>query len=315
MASQTDLARRVIDNVERVILGKHAEVELVLVALISQGHVLIEDVPGVGKTTLAKAFAQSIGSTFSRIQFTPDMLPSDIAGVSIYNQKTQEFEFRAGPIQAQIVLADEVNRATPKTQAALLEAMDERQVTVDGASYPLPSPFLVMATENPIEYEGTFPLPESQLDRFFMRITLGYADREAELAILDSQLHAHPLDEVGQVISAAELESAQGAVRNVYVDARVREYLVDVVRNTRTHPDLYLGGSTRAALALFRGAQALAELRGRDYVVPDDVKYLAEPVLAHRLITSPAARIRNLDTRTTVAEILDTVAVPGASAA
>lgn len=315
MASQTDLTHRVIENVERVILGKHAEIELVLVALISQGHVLIEDVPGVGKTTLAKAFAQSIGSTFSRIQFTPDMLPSDIAGVSIYNQKTQEFEFRAGPIQAQIVLADEVNRATPKTQAALLEAMDERQVTVDGASYPLPSPFLVLATENPIEYEGTFPLPESQLDRFFMRITLGYADREAELAIIDSQLHAHPIDEVGQVISAAELEAAQGAVRNVYVDARVREYLVDVVRNTRSHPDLYLGGSTRAALALFRGAQALAELRGRDYVVPDDVKYLAEPVLAHRLITSPAARIRNLDTRTTVAEILDTVTVPGASAA
>ena len=315
MASQTDLARRVIENVERVILGKRAEVELVLVALISQGHVLIEDVPGVGKTTLAKAFAQSIGSTFSRIQFTPDMLPSDIAGVSIYNQKTQEFEFRAGPIQAQIVLADEVNRATPKTQAALLEAMDERQVTVDGASYPLPSPFLVMATENPIEYEGTFPLPESQLDRFFMRITLGYADRDAELAIIESQLHAHPIDEVGQVISAAELEAAQESVRNVYVDTRVREYLVDVVRNTRSHPDLYLGGSTRAALALFRGTQALAELRGRDYVVPDDVKYLAEPVLAHRLITSPAARIRNLDTRTTVAEILDTITVPGASAA
>ena len=315
MATQTDLARRVIDNVERVILGKHAEVELVLVALISQGHVLIEDVPGVGKTTLAKAFAQSIGSTFSRIQFTPDMLPSDIAGVSIYNQKTQEFEFRAGPIHAQIVLADEVNRATPKTQAALLEAMDERQVTVDGASYPLPTPFLVMATENPIEYEGTFPLPESQLDRFFMRITLGYADRDAELAIIDSQLHAHPIDQVGQVISAAELEAAQKAVRDVYVDARVREYLVDVVRSTRSHPDLYLGGSTRAALALFRGTQALAELRGRDYVVPDDVKYLAEPVLAHRLITSPAARIRNLDTRTTVAEILDAIDVPGASAA
>lgn len=315
MATQTDLARRVIDNVERVILGKHAEVELVLVALISQGHVLIEDVPGVGKTTLAKAFAQSIGSTFSRIQFTPDMLPSDIAGVSIYNQKTQEFEFRAGPIHAQIVLADEVNRATPKTQAALLEAMDERQVTVDGASYPLPAPFLVMATENPIEYEGTFPLPESQLDRFFMRITLGYADRDAELAIIDSQLHAHPIDQVGQVISAAELEAAQKAVRDVYVDARVREYLVDVVRSTRSHPDLYLGGSTRAALALFRGTQALAELRGRDYVVPDDVKYLAEPVLAHRLITSPAARIRNLDTRTTVAEILDAIDVPGASAA
>ncbi len=315
MASQTDLARRVIENVERVILGKHAEVELVLAALVSQGHVLIEDVPGVGKTTLAKAFAQSIGSAFSRIQFTPDMLPSDISGVSIFNQKTQEFEFRAGPIHAQIVLADEVNRATPKTQAALLEAMDERQVTVDGTSYALPSPFLVMATENPIEYEGTFPLPESQLDRFFMRISLGYADRDAELAIIESQLHSHPIEDVEQVVSAAELEAAQMAVRDVYVDPRVREYLVDVVRSTRSHPDLYLGGSTRAVLALFRGSQALAEFRGRDYVIPDDVKYLAEPVLAHRLITSPAARIRNLDTRTTVTEILDSLAVPGASAA
>ncbi len=315
MASAAETVRRVIASVEKVILGKSAEVELVLVALVSQGHVLIEDVPGVGKTTLAKAFAQSIGSTFARVQFTPDMLPSDISGVSIFNQKTLEFEFRPGPIHAQIVLADEVNRATPKTQSALLEAMDERQVTVDGTSHALPDPFLVMATENPIEYEGTFPLPESQLDRFFMRITLGYASRDAELEIIASQLHSHPIDDVEQVITAQELTDAQLAIRDVYVDQRVREYLVDVVRLTREHPDLYLGGSTRASLALFRGSQALAEFRGRDYVIPDDIKYLAEPVLAHRLIVSPAARIRNLDTRATVAEILDSVPVPGAAAA
>ena len=312
---KSDIAGRVIANVEKAILGKNAEVELVLVALISQGHVLIEDVPGVGKTTLAKAFAQSIGSTFSRVQFTPDMLPSDISGVSIFNQKNQEFEFRPGPIHAQIVLADEVNRATPKTQAALLEAMDERQVTVDGTSYKLPSPFLVMATENPIEYEGTFPLPESQLDRFFMRISLGYADRQAELDIIESQLHRSPIEEIGQVVTADELQAAQAAIRDVYVDQRVREYLVDVVRSTRSHPDLYLGGSTRAVLALFRGSQTLADFRGRDYVIPDDVKYLAAAVLAHRLIVSPAARIRNLDTRATVGDILDSVPVPGATAA
>ncbi len=315
MADGQGIAERVIENVERVIVGKREAVEKVLVAMVSRGHVLIEDVPGMGKTTMAKAFAQSIGCEFRRIQFTPDLLPSDIAGVSIYNQKTGEFEFRPGPIMAQIVLADEINRATPKSQSALLEAMEERQVTADGITHKMADPFLVLATQNPIEYEGTFPLPESQLDRFFMRITLGYVDREAELEIIDSQLTSHPLESIEQVIDVVDLLQIQEEAKAVYVDQRVREYIVDIVRLTRDHSDIYLGASTRAALALFRGAQAMAALRGRDYVVPDDVKSLAGEVLAHRLIVSPAARIRNLDTRDTVEEILDSLPVPGATAA
>jgi MoxR-like ATPase len=315
MADGQGIAERVIENVERVIVGKREAVEKVLVAMVSRGHVLIEDVPGVGKTTMAKAFAQSIGCEFRRIQFTPDLLPSDIAGVSIYNQKTGEFEFRPGPIMAQIVLADEINRATPKSQSALLEAMEERQVTTDGITHKMADPFLVLATQNPIEYEGTFPLPESQLDRFFMRITLGYVDREAELEVIDSQLTSHPLESIEQVIDVVDLLQIQEEAKAVYVDQRVREYIVDIVRLTREHSDIYLGASTRASLALFRGAQAMAALRGRDYVVPDDVKSLAGEVLAHRLIVSPAARIRNLDTRDTVEEILDSLPVPGATAA
>ena len=309
------IAEKVIDNVERVILGKREAVEKVLVAMLSRGHVLIEDVPGVGKTTLAKAFAQSIGCDFRRIQFTPDLLPSDIAGVSIYNQKSGEFEFRPGPILAQIVLADEINRATPKSQSALLEAMEERQVTVDGVTHKMADPFLVLATQNPIEHEGTFPLPESQLDRFFMRITLGYVTRETELEVIDSQLKTHPLDSIEQVIDIVDLLQMQEEVKSVYVDQRVREYIVDIVRLTREHSDIYLGASTRASLALFRGTQAIAGLQGRDYVVPDDVKSLAPDVLAHRLIVSPAARIRNLDTRDTVGDVLDSLPVPGATAA
>ena len=309
------IAEKVIDNVERVILGKREAVEKVRVAMLSRGHVLIEDVPGVGKTTLAKAFAQSIGCDFRRIQFTPDLLPSDIAGVSIYNQKSGEFEFRPGPILAQIVLADEINRATPKSQSALLEAMEERQVTVDGVTHKMADPFLVLATQNPIEHEGTFPLPESQLDRFFMRITLGYVTRETELEVIDSQLKTHPLDSIEQVIDIVDLLQMQEEVKSVYVDQRVREYIVDIVRLTREHSDIYLGASTRASLALFRGTQAIAGLQGRDYVVPDDVKSLAPDVLAHRLIVSPAARIRNLDTRDTVGDVLDSLPVPGATAA
>ncbi len=315
MTDSKSIAESVIDNVERVIVGKREAVEKVLIAMVSHGHVLIEDVPGVGKTTMAKAFAQSIGCDFRRIQFTPDLLPSDIAGVSIYNQKTAEFEFRPGPIMAQIVLADEINRATPKSQSALLEAMDEHQVTIDGITHKMAEPFLVLATQNPIEYEGTFPLPESQLDRFFMRITLGYAGRDHELEIIDSQLLAHPIDSIEQVVDVVDLIQLQEQVKSVYVDQRVREYIVDVVRSTREHSDIYLGASTRASLALFRGSQASASFRGRDYVVPDDVKALAGDVLAHRLIVSPAARIRNLDTRDTVGEILDSMPVPGATAA
>jgi MoxR-like ATPase len=315
MASIEDVKNitdRIIENVERVIIGKHEEVELALIALVCQGHVLIEDVPGVGKTVLAKSIARSIGCSFKRIQFTPDLLPSDVTGVNIYNQRTGEFEFRPGPVFAQIVLADEINRATPKTQSALLEAMEERQVTVEGVTHPLPRPFMVMATQNPIEYEGTFPLPEAQLDRFLMRISLGYPPKADEITILESQQKVHPLEEIGQVATVEELLFVQEAVRDVYVDKLVKEYVVEIVNATREHQEVYLGASPRGSLALFRTAQARAALHGRDYVIPDDIKALAEPTLAHRLIVSPGARIRNVDTKAIIAEILSTVPVPGA---
>jgi len=318
------IADRVIQNVERVIVGKREAIEQALIALLCQGHVLIEDVPGVGKTMLARSLAKSVGCTFKRIQFTPDLLPSDVTGVTIYNQKSGEFEFRSGPIMAQIVLADEINRATPKTQSALLESMEERQVTVDGVTYPLPTPFLVMATQNPIEYEGTFPLPEAQLDRFMMRINLGYPMRSDEIKILEDQTKIleeaakdgravlHPLDEIGQVIDLGELQGAQQRTRRIYVDRFVVEYIVDISTATRDHQEVYLGASPRGSQALIRAVQARAALQGRDYAIPDDVKVLAAATLAHRLIVSPAARIRNVDTRHVIAEILDSVAVPGA---
>jgi MoxR-like ATPase len=301
----------VLDNVTRVLLGKRAEVELALIALASGGHILIEDVPGVGKTMLAKAIAKSIGCTFRRIQFTPDLLPSDITGVSIYNQKTGEFEFRPGPVIAQIVLTDEINRATPKTQSALLEAMEERQLTVDGLTHQLPRPFMVMATQNPIEYEGTFPLPEAQLDRFIMRIRLGYPARTDEIAVLDSQVLSHPIEEIGQVIDSTDLQEAQRQVRQIKVDGSIRGYIVDVVNGTRVHPEVYLGASPRGSLSLFRTAQAAALLAGRDYVIPDDVKALVEPVLAHRIIMNPAARVRNLQASGILEEVLQSAPVPG----
>jgi MoxR-like ATPase len=296
------LAKGVIANVEKVIVGKHAEVRLALVALMCQGHVLIEDVPGVGKTMLAKALAKSVGCMFKRVQFTPDLLPSDITGVSVYNQKTQEFEFRAGPVITQILLADEINRATPKTQSALLEAMEERQVTVDGETHPLPRPFMVLATQNPIEYEGTFPLPEAQLDRFLLRITLGYPSKVDEITIMDRQQFTHPIEETSQVMEAKELALLQDSVKRVYVDPAVKDYIVSVVEATRVHADVYLG--------LFRSGQAWAALQGRDYVTPDDIKGLAVPVLAHRLIVSPAARVRNLNPRALVEEVLEGIPVP-----
>ena len=307
-----DFAERVIDNVERVIIGKHAEVELALIALLCGGHILIEDVPGVGKTSLAKAVARSIGCSFKRLQFTPDMLPSDITGVFIYNQKTTDFEFRPGPIMAQIVLADEINRATPKTQSALLEAMEERHVTVEGQTFPLPNPFLVLATQNPIEYEGTFPLPEAQLDRFLMRIELGYPRRADEMSVLETQQRAQPLDELSQVVAVNELIEMQQRTREVYVDRLVREYIVELVNATRQHPDVYLGASPRGSLALDHTAQARATLMGRDYATPDDVKYMAVPTLAHRLIVSPGAGVRNTSTNDVVLELLEAVPVPGA---
>ncbi|MBI5029737.1 MAG: MoxR family ATPase [Chloroflexi bacterium] len=308
------LTRSVSANVERVILGKHQEIQLALIALLCQGHLLIEDVPGVGKTMLARAVAKSLGCSFKRLQFTPDMLPSDVTGVSVFNQKTREFEFRPGPVFAQIVLTDEVNRATPKTQSALLECMEEHQVTVDGITYPMPQPFLVMATQNPIEYEGTFPLPEAQLDRFMIRIRLGYPENKDELAILDAQQFAHPIDVVKQVATAEQLLTAQHAVKQIYVDGLVKEYILALIEATRKHPDIYLGASPRGSLALYKTAQARAAIQGRDYVIPDDIKVLAEPTLAHRLIVSPAARLKNIDSRTVADELIHSVAVPGARA-
>jgi len=300
---------RVVANVERVIVGKHHEVQLALVALMCRGHLLIEDVPGTGKTVLAKAIARSLGCTFRRIQFTPDLLPSDVTGLSIYNQKTQEFEFRPGPIMSQVVLSDEINRATPKTQSALLECMEERQATIDGISHPMPNPFLVIATQNPIEYEGTFALPEAQLDRFMLRLRLGYPTPTEEIVILDEQKRIHPLDDLGEVLSVAELREMQTAVREIYVDATVSEYIVRLVNATRTHPDVYLGASPRGSIALYRSGQARAALLGRDYVIPDDVKALAGPALAHRLIIKTSSSIREVDADTVVRELLETVAV------
>lgn len=312
MSPVQDTANRVIANIEQVIVGKRTAVELIVLGLLCQGHILVEDVPGVGKTVLSKSLARSVGCVFQRIQFTPDMLPSDVTGVSVFNQKTATFEFRPGPIFAQIVLVDEINRATPKTQSALLECMEERQVTVDGATYPMAEPFMVLATQNPIEYEGTFPLPEAQLDRFMLRIQIGYPGKEEEIAVLDRQQFRHPVTVLEQVISADELRTAQEAIKSVYVDRHVKEYIVELVRQTRQHPDVYLGASTRGALALYRLGQARAALLGRDYVLPDDVKVLANPALAHRIIVGPAARIKDVEPSAIVQDILDRLPVPGA---
>jgi MoxR-like ATPase len=306
------IGERLLRNVQQVIVGKDQEIRLTLLALLCEGHLLIEDVPGVGKTMLARAIARSVGCTFRRIQFTPDMLPSDVTGVSIFNQKTMEFEFRPGPIMAQIVLTDEINRATPKTQSALLEAMEERQVTVDGETYPMARPFMVLATQNPIEYEGTFPLPEAQIDRFLMRIHLGYPGKPQEIDMLSRQSDYHPIRNLDQVIALEELVEAQNAIRQVYVDDLVKAYIVDIVTTTRDHPDVYLGASPRGSLALFMATRALAALEGKDYVVPDHVKALAEPTLAHRLIISPSARIKNVTTRQIIDDALKHTPVPGA---
>jgi MoxR-like ATPase len=306
------VARRIVDNVKKVIIGKEAELEMIVVGLLAQGHMLIEDVPGVGKTMLAKSLARSIGCTFKRIQFTPDMLPSDVTGVSVFNQKTREFEFRPGPIHAQIVVTDEINRATPKTQSALLEAMEERQVTVDGTTYPMAQPFLVLATQNPIEYEGTFPLPEAQLDRFLLRISLGYPEKDDEVRVLDSQQYRHPVDTLGQVVSVEELLTAQEQVKDVYVDPLIKSYAVELVRQSRRHPDVYLGASPRGSLALYRTGRARAAVLGRDYVIPDDIKALAVAALAHRVIIGPAARIKDVSARSVIEEIVRGLPVPGA---
>jgi MoxR-like ATPase len=304
-----ETGEKVLANVERVIVGKHHEVRLALVALLCRGHLLIEDVPGTGKTVLAKAIARSLGCSFRRIQFTPDLLPSDVTGLSIYNQKTQEFEFRPGPIMAQVVLADEINRATPKTQSALLECMEERQATIDGVSYPMPDPFLVIATQNPIEYEGTFALPEAQLDRFMLRLRLGYPQPIEEIVILDEQKRSHPLEDLEVVCSVEDLRAMQAAVREVYVDSTVSDYIVRLVNGSRNHPDVYLGASPRGSIALYRAGQALAGLLGRDYVIPDDIKALAEPALAHRLIIKTGSTIHDVQSGQVVRELLDTTSI------
>jgi MoxR-like ATPase len=306
------IAERIIANVERVIIGKSGEVRQALIALLCQGHVLIEDVPGVGKTILARSLATSTGCSFKRIQFTPDLLPSDVSGVSIYNQKKGDFEFRPGPIVAQVVLADEINRATPKTQSSLLEAMEERQVTVDGVTHRMPEPFMVLATQNPIEYEGTFPLPEAQLDRFLMRIHLGYPTATDEVLIMEGQQRQHPIDALERVTQADEILSMQRAVKDVYVDPLIKQYIVSIVDATRRDSSAYLGASPRGSLALYRTAQARALLDGRDFVLPDDVKALAYATLGHRIIIAPSARVKNITAKEIVEQALDRVPVPGA---
>ncbi len=314
MENAQSIADRVLQNVRQVIVGKDDEIRMTLVGLLCEGHLLIEDVPGVGKTMLARAIARSVGCSFRRVQFTPDMLPSDVTGVSIFNQKTMEFEFRPGPIMAQIVLTDEINRATPKTQSALLEAMEERQITVDGITHEMARPFLVLATQNPIEYEGTFPLPEAQVDRFMMRIRLGYPSKANEIDVLNRQAERHPISALEQVVTVEELIGAQRAVRTVYVDDLVKSYIVDLVTMTRDHPDIYLGASPRGSIALFNATRAWAAIEGRDFVLPDDVKLLAEPTLAHRLIVSPSARIKNVSAQQVVDDALRHTPVPGARA-
>jgi MoxR-like ATPase len=313
MSNVQAVAQALTANVEKVIIGKRSVVELAVVGLLCQGHLLIEDVPGVGKTMLARSIAKSIGCSFRRIQFTPDMLPSDVTGVSIFNQQTREFEFREGPVFAQLVLSDEINRATPKTQAALLEAMEERQVTVDGVTRPLSRPFLVLATQNPIEYEGTFPLPEAQLDRFMLRLRLGYPTGSDEVTMLDSQQFKHPVDELGQVVDRPTLIEAQEDIKAVHVDDKIKAYIVELMTQTRKHPEVSLGASPRGSLVLYRTAQARASVAGRDYVIPDDIKALAPACLAHRMIVSPSARIKDVTAESVLADILGSVPVPGAS--
>jgi len=310
MVDVKELGDELIRNIERVIVGKRSVVRLIVVGLLSNGHVLIEDVPGVGKTMLARSLARSLGCSFGRIQFTPDMLPSDVTGVSIYNQATREFEFQPGPIMAQVVLADEINRATPKTQSALLEAMEERQITVDGVSHPMPTPFIVLATQNPIEYEGTYSLPEAQLDRFLMRIRLGYPETSDEIEILNRQQFKHPVEDLEAVITAEDILEAQEHIKSIFVSPAVKEYIVSIVHRTRNHESIYLGASPRGSLTLYRAGQARAALWGRDYVLPDDVKALASYILPHRMIVSPGARLRDLRTEDVIEDVLDQQTVP-----
>ncbi|HEM61905.1 MAG TPA: MoxR family ATPase [Chloroflexi bacterium] len=308
--NSTEFAQAVKDNVGRVIIGKSDVTELLLVALLTEGHVLLEDVPGIGKTTLAKALARSLDCSFARIQFTPDLLPSDVTGLNYYNQKSQEFEFRPGPVLSQILLADEINRATPRTQSSLLEAMQEQQVTVDGETHLLPRPFLVLATQNPIELEGTFPLPEAQLDRFLMQLSLGYPSEDEEEEMLLTYQIDDPLLDLKPVASTEDVLELERAVRETHISEDVRRYILRVVRTTREHEAVDLGVSPRGTLSLFKASQALAAVRGRDFVIPSDVQYLCAPVLTHRLHISPQIRLRGRTPAEVVSEIVGTVPVP-----
>lgn len=304
------MIQEIIENVEKVIVGKRQVIEYFLTAILSNGHILLEDIPGVGKTMLSRAMAISLGMSFKRIQCTPDLLPSDITGVSVFNQKTQEFEFKPGPVFANLVLADEINRATPRTQSSLLECMEERQVTVEGVSIKLPRPFIVMATQNPIEYEGVFPLPEAQLDRFLMKLSIGYPSYEDEMEIVKMQRLRHPIEELKPVASLEEVLSLQEKIKEVYVDETIIQYILDIVSATRRHSDIAVGSSPRGSLALYRTSQALAYIRGRDYVLPDDVKELAPLVLSHRIILKSESYLRGYTQRGVISSILASVEVP-----
>ncbi|MEN2997462.1 MAG: MoxR family ATPase [Brevinematia bacterium] len=305
-----EVTANIIGNVSKVIIGKNKQVKLILASMYSRGHVLIEDIPGVGKTMLARAIAKSISGVFKRVQATPDLLPSDIIGISIYNPETRKFEFKKGPIVSNILLVDEINRATPKTQSALLEAMGEIQISVEGLTFSLPNPFIVLATQNPIEFEGTFPLPEAQMDRFMINISLGYPNPEEEVEILTSQKEIHPIETISSVTTTKEIVEIQEEVKKVYIEESLKKYIVDIVNRTRNHPSLILGASPRGSLSMFKMAQALAGINGRDYVIPEDVKSVVVPCLKHRLILKPEAKLKGIKPEDILNSILESVEVP-----